>query len=94
MSTAPSTGQPRTTPGKARKRQGTHEYFSEGLTEEMITQLGRWCADRLAVVARTSSMLVQQHRARGVKSAGRCRRTSSCRAASGVMPTASASPRS
>jgi TolB-like protein len=37
-----------------------HEYFSEGLTEEMITRLGRWCSDRLAIVARTSSMLVQR----------------------------------
>jgi TolB-like protein/Tfp pilus assembly protein PilF len=37
-----------------------HEYFSEGLTEEMITRLGRWCSDRLAVVARTSSMLVHR----------------------------------
>jgi TolB-like protein len=35
-----------------------HGYFSEGLTEEMITELGRLCADRLGVVARTSSMLV------------------------------------
>lgn len=33
-------------------------YFSEGLTEEMITQLGRFCANRLAVAARASSMLV------------------------------------
>jgi TolB-like protein/Tfp pilus assembly protein PilF len=32
-------------------------YFSQGLTEEMIIQLGRFCSDRLAVVARTSSML-------------------------------------
>jgi TolB-like protein/Tfp pilus assembly protein PilF len=37
-----------------------HEYFSEGLTEEMATRLGRWCSDRLAVVARTSSMLVHR----------------------------------
>jgi TolB-like protein/Tfp pilus assembly protein PilF len=37
-----------------------HEYFSEGLTEEMITRLGRWCCDRLAVVARSSSMLVHR----------------------------------
>src|ERR1700730_13874558 len=37
-----------------------HEYFSEGLTEEMITRLRRWCSDRIAVVARTSSMLVQR----------------------------------
>src|SRR6202521_420232 len=35
-----------------------HEYFSEGLTEEMITRLGRWCSDRLAAVARTPSMLL------------------------------------
>src|SRR5438093_3977327 len=32
-------------------------YFSEGLTEEMITELGRLCADRLGVLARASSML-------------------------------------
>ena len=36
------------------------EYFGEGLTEEMITRLGPWCSDRLAVVARTSSTLVQR----------------------------------
>src|SRR5215471_9320718 len=32
------------------------EYFSEGLTEEMILQLGRLCRGRLGVVARASSM--------------------------------------
>lgn len=32
------------------------EYFSEGLTEEMITQLARLQADRLGVIARTSAM--------------------------------------
>ncbi len=31
------------------------EYFSDGLTEEMITQLGRLHPDRLSVIARTSS---------------------------------------
>lgn len=36
------------------------EYFAEGLREEMITQLGRLCAGRLGVVARTSSSLVQR----------------------------------
>src|ERR1700674_281951 len=36
------------------------EYFSQGLTEEVITRLGPWCSNRLAVVARTSSMLVQR----------------------------------
>jgi serine/threonine-protein kinase len=32
------------------------EYFSDGLTEEMITQLGHLPRDRLGVIARTSSM--------------------------------------
>ncbi len=32
------------------------EYFSDGLTEEMITQLGRMHPERLAVIARTSAM--------------------------------------
>ena len=32
------------------------EYFSDGLTEEMITQLARLQPERLAVIARTSSM--------------------------------------
>jgi TolB-like protein/Tfp pilus assembly protein PilF len=37
-----------------------HEYFAEGLREEMITQLGRLCAGRLGVIARTSSTLIQR----------------------------------
>ena len=32
------------------------DYFSEGLTEEMIAQLGRLLPERLAVIARTSAM--------------------------------------
>src|SRR5262249_37324275 len=32
------------------------EYFSDGLTEEMITQLGRMNPDRFGVIARTSAM--------------------------------------
>src|SRR5262249_23315155 len=28
-----------------------HEYFTEGLTEELITELGRICVDRLGIVA-------------------------------------------
>jgi serine/threonine protein kinase/TolB-like protein/Tfp pilus assembly protein PilF len=32
------------------------EYFSDGLTQEMITQLGRLHPQRLSVIARTSSM--------------------------------------
>src|SRR6266849_10857916 len=33
------------------------EYFSDGMTEEMITELGRMQPERLGVIARTSSML-------------------------------------
>jgi TolB-like protein len=44
----------------------TQEYFSDGLTEEMITQIGRLCPGRLGVIARTSSMLFK----RSAKSAG------------------------
>jgi TolB-like protein/tetratricopeptide (TPR) repeat protein len=36
------------------------EYFTEGLREEMITELGRLCAGRLGVIARTSSTLIQR----------------------------------
>ena len=35
----------------------SQEYFSDGMTEEMITQLGRLQPERLGVIARTSSML-------------------------------------
>jgi TolB-like protein/Tfp pilus assembly protein PilF len=33
------------------------DYFSDGLTEEMIMQLGRRCANQIGVLARMSSML-------------------------------------
>ncbi|MEO8159340.1 MAG: tetratricopeptide repeat protein [Betaproteobacteria bacterium] len=33
-----------------------HDYFSEGLTEEMITQLAKLSPQRLGVIARTSAM--------------------------------------
>jgi TolB-like protein/Tfp pilus assembly protein PilF len=33
-----------------------HDYFSEGLTEEMITQLARLSPEQLGVIARTSAM--------------------------------------
>jgi len=36
-----------------------HDYFSEGLTEEMITQLARLSPDRMGVIARTSAMHYQ-----------------------------------
>ena len=35
---------------------GKHDYFSEGLTEEMISQLGRLSPQHLGVIARTSAM--------------------------------------
>jgi len=35
---------------------GKHDYFSDGLTEELITQLARLSPDRLGVIARTSAM--------------------------------------
>ena len=34
-----------------------HEYFADGLTEEMIAQLGQRCRGRIGVVARWSSMV-------------------------------------
>lgn len=36
------------------------EYFSDGLTEEMITQISRLSPGRLGVIARTSSMLFKR----------------------------------
>src|SRR5438105_6263890 len=44
----------------------TQEYFSDGLTEEMITQIGRLCPGKLGVLARSSSMRFK----RASKSAG------------------------
>lgn len=37
------------------------EYFSDGLTDEMITQLGRLQPDRLRVIARSSAMQYKNH---------------------------------
>ncbi len=34
----------------------THDYFADGLTEEMISRLGRLSPERLGVIARTSAM--------------------------------------
>jgi TolB-like protein len=36
------------------------DYFSDGLTEEMISQLGRLDPKRLGVIARTSVMSLQE----------------------------------
>ena len=48
----------------------TQDYFSDGLTEEMITQIGRLCPGRLGVIARTSSMLFKRS-AKGASEIGR-----------------------
>jgi TolB-like protein/Flp pilus assembly protein TadD len=36
------------------------DYFSDGLTEEMIAQLGRFCSGRIGIIARHSSMVFKQ----------------------------------
>lgn len=41
-----------------------HDYFSDGLTEEMIAQLGSLNPERLGVIARTSSMMFKGTRRR------------------------------
>jgi DNA-binding winged helix-turn-helix (wHTH) protein len=38
-----------------------HDYFSDGLTEEMITQLARLSPGQLGVIARTSSRAYEEH---------------------------------
>src|SRR3989442_7301888 len=37
-------------------RESEHEYFADGMTEEMICQLGRLCPKKLGVIARTSAI--------------------------------------
>jgi TolB-like protein/Flp pilus assembly protein TadD len=46
------------------------EYFSDGLTEEMINQLGRLRPERLGVIARTSAMNYK-HASKGIDQIGR-----------------------
>ncbi|HEY2930275.1 MAG TPA: winged helix-turn-helix domain-containing tetratricopeptide repeat protein [Acidobacteriota bacterium] len=46
------------------------EYFSDGLTEEMITHLGRLHRERLGIIARTSAMKYK-HTAKGIDQIGR-----------------------
>jgi TolB-like protein/Tfp pilus assembly protein PilF len=50
-------------------RDPNREYLSDGLTEEMIAQLGCLCPDRLGVVARTSIMRYK-HTQKGIKEIG------------------------
>jgi TolB-like protein/Tfp pilus assembly protein PilF len=49
---------------------GGDNYFSEGLHEELITALGRLCAGRLGIIARTSSRRAQRT-AKRVRDVGR-----------------------
>jgi DNA-binding winged helix-turn-helix (wHTH) protein len=51
------------------------EYFSDGLTEEMIAQLGRLNPDRLAVIARGSVVKYKRSTLAQTGSAGNCRPT-------------------
>ena len=46
------------------------EYFSDGLTDEMITELGRISPERLGVIARTSAMRYK-HTDKGIDEIGR-----------------------
>ncbi|PYX35565.1 MAG: hypothetical protein DMG74_01175 [Acidobacteria bacterium] len=46
------------------------DYFSDGMTEEMITELGRLDPQRLGVIARTSAM-IYRHSNKGVVEIGR-----------------------
>jgi TolB-like protein/Tfp pilus assembly protein PilF len=39
---------------------GALEFFASGLTEDLMTELGRLCADRLGIIARGSSMSVRR----------------------------------
>jgi len=48
----------------------SQDYFSDGLTEEMITQLGELNGDQLGVIARTSSM-TYKHTTKDVGQIGR-----------------------
>jgi len=48
----------------------SQDYFSDGLTEEMITQLGELNGDQLGVIARTSSMMYK-HTTKDVGQIGR-----------------------
>ena len=48
-------------------------YFADGLTEEMITQLGQMCRDRIGVISRTSSMVFRDTTVRAREIAGALR---------------------
>lgn len=51
----------------------TQEYFTDGLTEEMIAQLGQLCRGRIGVIARQSSMAFKGT-ARGAREIGQALR--------------------
>jgi TolB-like protein/tetratricopeptide (TPR) repeat protein len=60
--TSPAAGPPRrprlvVLPFTNLTNEAEHDFFSDGLTEEMIAQLGQRCASRIGVIARHSAML-------------------------------------
>lgn len=71
-------GSPRGTSGRVRLAvlpfenlsPDSEEFFSDGLTEEMIAELGRMNPKRLGVIARTSTMLYK-HRGKRIDEIGR-----------------------
>ena len=70
------------------------EYFSDGLTDEMITQLGRLHPQRLSVIARTSSMRYKNRDAPDRSDRPRARRgLRAWKGARGARGTACASAR-
>jgi TolB-like protein len=69
------------------------EYFSDGLTEETITDLGELNPERLGVIARTSAAAINTPTRRSRKSGANWESTTSWRAASGERAVSLASAR-
>ena len=69
------------------------EYLADGLTEEMISQLGRSHVETLGVIARTTMMQYRRVRKTVRQSATSSASTTSSRGACDVKPIACASPR-
>jgi hypothetical protein len=68
------------------------EYLSDGLTQELITQLGRLHPENLSVIARSSVMRYKKGTRRSTRSAASWGLNTSWRAARGERRSASASP--
>jgi TolB-like protein len=68
------------------------EYFSDGMTEEMIAQLGNLDPEHLGVIARTSVMHYKNSKARWTRSAASWVCSMFLRAAFAATRTRSESP--